>query len=88
MALKEIITSPRWINAWVELLFAGVGTCFMLPMYGGKDEGAIKVHLLAPICCKNILADVVLLTHSRIQAAILTFLAFAYKTDFLVQSSG
>ena len=23
---------------------------FMRPMYGGKDEGAIKVHLLAPIC--------------------------------------
>ena len=50
MALKEIMASPRWINAWVELLFAGVGTCFMLPMYGGKDAGAIKVPLLAPIC--------------------------------------
>ena len=50
MAFKEIIASPRWINAWVELLFAGVGTWFMLPMYGGKDEEAIKVHLLAPIC--------------------------------------
>ena len=28
LALNEIIPSPRWINAWVELLFAGVGTWF------------------------------------------------------------
>ena len=50
LALKEIIASPRWIKAWVELLFAGLELVFMLPMNGGKDEGAIKVHLLAPIC--------------------------------------
>ena len=41
----------------------------MLPMYGGKDEGAIKVHLLAPIFVnrqsENSLADVVLLTQIR-----------------------
>ena len=28
LALREIIASPRWINAWVELLFAEVGTWF------------------------------------------------------------
>ena len=26
LALKEIINSPQWFNAWVELLFTGVGT--------------------------------------------------------------
>ena len=28
LALKEIIASPRWIKAWVELLFAGVEIWF------------------------------------------------------------
>ena len=34
MALKEIIAGPRWIKAWVELLFAGVGTWFYVTSAG------------------------------------------------------
>ena len=41
---------------------------FMLPMYGGKDEGAIKVHFMHLFVnrqSKNSLADFVLLTQIR-----------------------
>ena len=40
MALKEIIASPRWIKAWVELLFAGVGTWFYVTNVWWKGRGS------------------------------------------------
>ena len=40
MALKEIIASPRWINAWVELLFAGVETWFSVANVWWKGRGS------------------------------------------------
>ena len=46
----------------------GLELGFMLPMYGGKDEGAIKVHFMHLFVnrqSKNSLADVVLLIQIR-----------------------
>ena len=40
MALKEIIASLRWINAWVELLFARVGTWFYVTNVWWKGRGS------------------------------------------------
>ena len=40
MALKEIIASPRWVKAWVELLFAGVGTWFCVTNVWWKRRGS------------------------------------------------
>ena len=40
LALKEIIANPRWINAWVELLFAGVGTWFYVTNVWWKGRGS------------------------------------------------
>ena len=40
MALKEIIAGPRWIKAWVELLFAGVGTWFYVTNVWWKGRGS------------------------------------------------
>ena len=38
LALREIIASPRWINAWVELLFAEVGTWFYVTNVWWKER--------------------------------------------------
>ena len=46
----------------------GLELGFMLPMYGGKDEGALEytyLHLFVNRQSKNSLADVVLLTQIR-----------------------
>ena len=40
MALKEIIASPRWINAWVEMLFTGVSTWFYVTNVWWKGRGS------------------------------------------------
>ena len=68
----------------------------MLPMYGGKDEEAIKVHLLSPFVnrqSKNSLAEVVLLIQIRNHGgtAGCNFDIFGlclYEADFSVQSNG
>ena len=67
----------------------------MLPMYGGKDEEAIKVHLLALVNrqSKNSLAEVVLLIQIRNHGgtAGCNFDIFGlclYEADFSVQSNG
>ena len=39
LALKEIIASPKWINAWVELLFTGVGTWMFVTNVWWKGKG-------------------------------------------------
>ena len=40
--VKALKRDPKWINAWVELLFVDDGC--MLPMYGGKNEGKRETH--------------------------------------------
>ena len=40
MAFEEIIASPRWINAWVELLFTGVGIWFYVINVWWKGRGS------------------------------------------------
>ena len=67
MAFEEIIASPRWISAWVELLFAGVGTWFYATNAWWKGRGSNfkkyrYLHLLVNRQSKNSLADAVLLT--------------------------
>ena len=70
LALKEIIASPRWINAWVELLFAEVGTWFYVTnvCMVERTREQLKytyLHLFVNRQSKNSLADVVLLTQIR-----------------------
>ena len=70
LALKEIIANPRWINAWVELLFAGVGTWFYVTnvCMVERTREQLKytyLHLFVNRQSKNSLADVVLLTQIR-----------------------
>ena len=68
LALREIIANPRWINAWVELLFAEVGTWFYVTnvyMVERRTREQLKytyLHLFVNRQSKNSLADVVLLT--------------------------
>ena len=40
LAPKEIIANPRWINAWVELLFAEVGIWFYVTNVWWKGRGS------------------------------------------------
>ena len=90
MALKEIIASPRWIKAWVERLFAGVEIWFYVTNVWWKGRGSNYSTLTCTYLLTDKVKTVQLMLYYwlrleimvALQAAILTFLAFAYETDF------